>query len=214
MSNIAGKAYAMNLLTPIERHTAVINRIIFWLVGTFLFKHKLRGLLTLSVIHYARWVIIKDSDFPRLDPNQPREQLTYRYMLFMSNFNGSWAQYVDSFSTAIPSGLNLLWRRNVKWPQSVPELPFHRYVNFNSILTNYYYNAYPAAAANDVKAAKNVKDSLTKFVSKTEGASAQEFEQQYQYLVLELQQDLSQMAPTPIVSLAVEAVAKRREQHT
>ncbi len=213
MSNIAGKAYAMNLLTPIERRTAIINKIIFWAVGTRFFKSRLQGLLTLSMIHYARWVIIKDSDFPRLDPSQPKERLTYRYMLFMSNFNGSWAQYVDSFSTAIPSGLNLLWRRNIKWPESVPEQPFHAYVNFNSILTNYYYNAYPTAASNDVKAAQTVKDSLNKFIGKTKGASAQEFEQQYERLVLELQQDLSQMAPTPIVSLAVEAVTKRRQQH-
>jgi hypothetical protein len=188
MSNIAGKAYAMNLLTPIERHTAAINKFIFWLAGTRVLKSKLRGLSTLSMIHYARWVIIKDSDFPRLDASQPREQLKYRYMLFMSNFNGSWAQYVDSFSVAIPQGLNLLWRRNVKWSKSVPEQPFHTYVNSNSILTNYYYNAYRTAASNDVKAAKDVRDSLNAFIGNTNGVSAEDFGQQYERLVLALQQ--------------------------
>ena len=212
MSNIAGKAYAMNLLTPIERRTAIINKVIFWAVGTRFFKSRLLGLQTLSMIHYARWVIIKDTEFPRLDDNQPRERLKYRYMLFMSNFNGSWAQYVDSFSAAIPTGLNLLWRANVKWPESVPQQPFHDYVSSNSILTNHYYNAYPTAASNDVKAARTVKDSLTEFVDSTKGVSAEDFAKQYESLVLELQQDLSQMAPTPIVSLAVEAVANRRKQ--
>lgn len=212
MSNIAGKAYAMNLLTPLERSTAFINKIIFWAVGTRLFSSRLLGLLTLSMIHYARWVIVKDSEFPHLDDSQPRERLKYRYQLFMSNFNGSWAQYVDSFSAAIPSGLNLLWRANVKWPESVPEQPFHRYVSANSILTDYYYNAYPTAASNDVKAAKTVQKELIEFIGTTKDASAQQFETLYQRLVLKVQQDLSLMAPTPIVSLAAEAVANRRQQ--
>jgi len=94
----------------------------------------------------------------------------------------------------------------------VPEQPFHAYVGSNSILTNYYYNAYPTAASNDVKAAKTVKTALIKFIGTTKGASAQQFETLYQSLVLEIQQDLSLMSPTPIVSLAAEAVAKRRQQ--
>ena len=210
MSNIAGKAYAMSLVTPIKWYLVPINKLLFWLVGTPIFKSKLLGLLTLSLIHYARWIIIKDSEFPRLDPDQPREKLKYRYMLFLSNFNGSWTQYVDSFSAAIPDGLNLLWYRNVKWPKSVPQLPFHAYINSNQILTNYYYSAYPMAASNDVKSAKAVKEKLNEFIGKTKGASAEAFHKQYDRLLLDLQNDLSPLAPTPIVSLAAAAVRERR----
>src|SRR5262245_491470 len=103
MSNIAGKAYAMNLVTPIRRYMVPINKIIFWAIGLPFFRSKLRGLLTLSMIHYARWVILQAGDFPRLNPMQPKENLQYGYMLFFSNFNGTWEQYVDSFSAAIPS---------------------------------------------------------------------------------------------------------------
>src|ERR1700729_1256019 len=109
MSNIAGKAYAMNLLTPIRGSMVVLNKFLFWLVGTPLFRSGLRGLQTLSMIHYARWVIVRAHEFPRLDPSQKPEDVSYAYMFFFSNFNGSWEQYVDSFSAAIPSGLNLLW---------------------------------------------------------------------------------------------------------
>ncbi len=210
MSNIAGKAYAMSLVTPIKWYLVPINKLLFWLVGTPIFKSKLLGLLTLSLIHYARWIIIKDSEFPRLDPDQPREKLKYRYMMFLSNFNGSWTQYVDSFSAAIPDGLNLLWYRNVKWPHSVPQLPFHAYINANQILTNYYYSAYPMAAANDVKSAKAVKENLNEFIGKTKGASPEVFHRQYDRLLLDLQNDLSPLAPTPIVSLAAAAVRERR----
>jgi hypothetical protein len=131
-------------------------------------------------------------------------------MFFFSNFNGSWAQYVDSFSAAIPSGLDLLWWRNVGWPNSVPEQPFHRYVTHNQLFTNHYYSAYPMAASNDVKAAKRVKDSLTQFSAETAESEPQEFLRKYNLLLHALQRDLGQMGPTPIVSLADEAANECR----
>jgi hypothetical protein len=210
MSNIAGKAYAMNLVTPIRGYLTPLNKLFFWLVGTPLFKSRLRGLLTLSMIHYARWVIVRGSEFPRVDGAAPAEDPTYSYMFFFSNFNGTWEQYVDSFSAAIPSGLNLLWYKNVGWPMAVPELPFHAYVQHNQITTDHYYNAYPMAASNDVKSAKTVKDALEAFITATEGVSADDFLAKYQRLLKNLQNDISPMDASPIVSLASEAIAQRR----
>ena len=211
MSNIAGKAYAMSLITPIDGPSmTLINKGIFWLLGTPLMASRLNGLLTLSMIHYARWVIVTPRDFPRVEASQPEEELEYSYMLFMSNFNGSWAQYVDSFSAAIPDGLDLLWWRNVGWPNSVPEQPFHRYVNHNQIWTNHYYNAYPMAASNDVKAAKRVKEGVRDLARLSETAAPDVFKREYDQLLKSLQHDLGQMAPTPIVSLASEAIQERR----
>jgi hypothetical protein len=210
MSNIAGKAYAMNLLTPIPGLAAWINKAIFWFVDTRLFASKLLGLETLSLIHYARWVIVRARDFPRLNAAQREEKLSYAYMLFFSNFNGTWEQYVDSFSAAIPSGLDLLWHGNVGWPNSVPEQPFHRYVQRNQITTDYYYSAYPMAASNDVKSATRVKDELRTFVAETANASTDYFMARYRALLKTLQNDLSPMSASPIVSLASAEIAKRR----
>ncbi len=213
MSNIAGKAYAMNLVSPIDgAPSRLLNKATFWLVGTRLFHSKLNGLATLSMIHYARWVIVKGSQFPRLSNDQPRENLRYSYMFFFSNFNGSWAQYIDSFSAAIPTGLDLLWARNVGWPNSVPEQPFHRWITHNQMFTNHYYSAYPMAASNDVKAAKRVLDGLRDFVRTTRDVNADEFADLYTTLLKDLQHHLGQMAPTPIVSLAAEAVEARRHR--
>lgn len=209
MSNIAGKAYAMNLLTPITRVMTPINKLIFWAVGTPFFRAKLRGLVTLSMIHYARWVIVRGSEFPRLSHTQPAEDLSYSYMFFFSNFNGSWAQYVDSFSAAIPTGLDTLWFHNVGWPNSVPEQPFHRYVSDNQLWTNHYYNPYPMAASNDVKAAKLLKDELRAFTQASEGMAPEAFLTAYNQLLNRVQGSLGQLAPTPIVSLAAEAVDER-----
>jgi len=169
MSNIAGKAYAMNAITPMRWYTAWLNRFFFWASGRF--TSFLGGLLTLSLIHYARWVILKPNQFPRLSSDQPEERLKYHYMFFFSNFNGSWDQYVDSFSSAISGGLDKFWIFNIKYPKSIPMLPFHRYITANQIWTDHYYNAYPMASSNDVKSARRVRDALLAFIPDVDRAT-------------------------------------------
>lgn len=211
MSNISGKAYAMNLLTPIRYRWLLLNKFIFFAahwkrVQDWTFD----GLKTLSLIHYARWVILRDKDFPVLSKDQPEEKLKYAYMLFLSNFNGSWTQYVDSFSMAIPGGLNALWLKNVGWPKAVPETRFNKYVISNQIWTEHYYNAYPLASSNDVKSAKEVKRHVTDLCAKAGSLDASAFAKLYKDSLYDLQYHLSQMAPTPVVSLANEAAEKRK----
>lgn len=209
MSNVAGKAYAMNVVTPVRWYTAWINRLFFW-AAQLPFLDVLDGLVTLSLIHYARWAIVKPSQFPHLASSQPKETIKYAYMFFFSNFNGSWNQYVDSFHMSIPDGLNLFWKLNLKYPGSVPLQPFHAYITYNQIWTSHYYNAYPTAASNDVKAAKRIKGGLEEFIDDTKNVSPDDFKKKYDGLLNGLQNDLSLMAPTPIVSLAAAAVASRR----
>jgi hypothetical protein len=207
MSNIAGKAYAMNVITPLRWYTAWITKLTFWIADKR--PSTTLGLQTLSLIHYARWVVIKPDQFPCVSQDQPREELKYNYMLFFSNFNGSWDQYVDSFSSAIPKGLDMFWILNIKYPHSVPMLPFHRYITSNQIWTDHYYNAYPMAASNDVKAAQRVRNGLLGFIADTKNSAPNEFQQKYNKLLLTLQHDVSQMGPNPIVSLSAWAVEDR-----
>lgn len=208
MSNIAGKAYAINVITPIRGWTTWLNKLIFW--AAIKMPKTLNGLLTLSLIHYARWVIIERDQFPVLSPDQPEEKLKYNYMLFFSNFNGSWAQYVDSFTFAIPSGLDMFWKWNVRYPKSVPLTPFHDYIRFNQIQTDHYYNAYPMASANDVKSAKKLHVALMDFDARLdEHASDEAFQKKFHLLLRDLQHDMGTMQHTPIVSLSAKNVQIR-----
>ena len=207
MSNIAGKAYAMNVITPIKPAFSWLNRFIFNKAQN---KPKtLLGLATLSLIHYARWVIIPRASFPHLDESQPKEDLHYDYMIFHSNFNGSWAQYVDSFTFAIPAGLDLFWKFNVRYPKSVPLTPFHDYIRHNQIDTCHYYSAYPMAASNDVKSAHLLHQALCKFDKQSSGKPADKFLNDYHELLNSMQAHLGEMLPTPVVSMAAQAVKDR-----
>ena len=210
MSNIAGKAYAMNVITPIRHWSTWLNRLIFWVALKM--PSTLKGLITLSLIHYARWVIIDRDKFPRLSPQQPKENLKYSYMLFFSNFNGSWDQYVDSFSFAIPAGLDMFWKWNVRYPRSIPLTPFHQYIRFNQIETIHYYNAYPLATSNDVKSAHAVRNALLAFQQGSD-VSDEAFMTRYKALLRSLQHDLGDMAPTPIVSMSAYQVERRERWH-
>jgi len=211
MSNIAGKAYAMNVITPVRWFTAWVNKLFFWVA-----LHRpsvLKGLITLSLIHYARWVIVGREQFPHVSPEQPKEKLRYSYMLFFSNFNGSWDQYVDSFTFAIPGGLDLFWKWNVRYSKSVALTPFHRYIQYNQLETLHYYSAYPLAASNDVKSAQTVKDSLIAFNQTVDQGSDEDFQKRYNALLRGLQHDLGAMHPTPIISMSAAQVEKRERWH-
>jgi hypothetical protein len=193
----------------ISRHlgtTGLLGKLVPRKITDFVFG-RLKGLVTLSLIHYARWAIIKK--FPHLDSSQPREKLKYHYMFFFSNFNGSWTQYVDSFHMSIPSGLDLLWHRNVNYPNSVPLQPFHKYITDNQVWTNHYYNAYPMAASNDIKGAQELKDALGNFIRDSSEDDPETFQKRYGELLLDQQRNLGLMEPTPIVSLAANAVMER-----
>jgi hypothetical protein len=208
MSNIAGKSYAMTVITPIPKIWAWVNLLKFW-YSKNIRKKKSFGLQTLSLIHYARWIIIRPSQFPRLSSNQPKEDLHYAYMLFFSNFNGSWSQYVDSFHMAIPKGLDRIWKHNFKYPKSVPLQPFHRYILHNQIWTDHYYNAYPLASSNDVKAAIALRAALLEFIKQSENMSPEEFQKAYKAFLFYNQQHIAKMHSAPVINLADQAKVER-----
>jgi hypothetical protein len=156
MSNVAGKAYAMNVLTPMRPARTWVNVLLFHAARAI--PSRLAGLLGLSIIHFARWVVIRRDKWP--DFGQPNEQLANDYMLFCSNFNGTWDQYIDAFADGIPSGLDSFWWASTKYPKSIPVSPFKAYIRANQIDTDYYYNATPGAAQRDVKAALRVRRAI------------------------------------------------------
>ncbi|HTV34495.1 MAG TPA: hypothetical protein VME69_15610, partial [Methylocella sp.] len=147
MSNVAGKVYVLNVLTPSKPWKTWFERFQYRLVRAV--PALLLPLLGLSFIHFARWVIIKRDQWP--DLGQPKHKLTNDYVLFTSNFNGTWDQYLDAFSDGSPTGVDLAWYTSTKFPHSIPSTPFKNYIRVNQIDTNYCYNATPGAAQRDIK---------------------------------------------------------------
>jgi hypothetical protein len=218
MSNVAGKAYGMNVLTPMRPWLTWLNRALFMISranpGT------LQGLLNLSIIHFARWVIIKRNQWPQL--GQGKALLTNDYMLFCSNFNGTWDQYIDAFSDGIPGGLDLLWYSSTRYPHSIPITPFKDYIRANQVDTEYYYNSVPGAAQRDVKAALRVRRAVLDLAAKAESLSPAEFRKRYVIALIGVpndaakvgvQNDLGYQGFAPVASRDTENADIHREQY-
>lgn len=174
MTNINGKAYAMNAITPMKPWKTPLLKLFFFILGAV--KPLQNDLKNLTFIHFARWVCISRNGFPHLSDTQPRENLKYDYLLFFSNFNGTWNQYIDAFSAVLYKGLDLIWLWSEKYPGSRPVNAFKRYISLVQIDTDYYYNVYPHSATNDVKAALRVQDALAKFAQTSKSLSPADFE--------------------------------------
>ncbi len=66
------------------------------------------------------------------------------------------------------------------------------------------------SSSNDVKSAKKVKKKLLDLSQNLDNISTSDFQKKYNQALLDLQADISHMAPTPVVSLAHEAIEKRK----
>ena len=196
MSNVAGKAYAMNVLTPMKPRKTWINTFIF--IAARALPDKLAGLLGLSIIHFARWIMVRRDQWP--DLGQGREQLVNDYMIFCSNFNGTWDQYIDAFSDGLPNGLDMFWYSSTKYPKSVPITPFKDYIRANQIYTDYYYNATPGSAQRDIKCALRVRDAVRQLARAHAAAPPEQFAGLWREALVSVQNDLGSPGFAPVAS--------------
>jgi hypothetical protein len=197
MSNINGKVYAMNAITPMKPWKTWILRGFFFVLGRV--KPLQQDLINLSFIEFARWVVLPRRGFPFLGNGQKREELQYDYLLFFSNFNGTWNQYIDAFSAVLSRGLNLIWRWSEKFPGSVPVTPFKNYIAQVQFDTDYYYTAYPRATANDLKSAHIVQASLDALSLRAQDYTPAQFEEAYLHFVIQVQAHLGETGDAPVV---------------
>ena len=196
MSNVAGKAYAINVLTPMRPRMTALNRFIF--IASRALPDQLAGLLGLSLIHFARWFIIKRDQWPDLGPGP--EQLNNDYMMFCSNFNGTWDQYIDAFSDGLPNGLDLFWYSSTRYPRSIPITPFKNYIRANQVDTDYYYNATPGSAQRDIKCAMRVRRAVLRLAQAHTGSTPAAFAAAWRRDLVAVQNDLGSPGYAPVAS--------------
>lgn len=210
MANVEGKAYAINVVTPLVPWKAFILRIYFWvilqaikLVGfldiprrfSFLASVTLirtqLDLKKLSFIYFARWTLIGRKNFPYLGDGQPVEDLKYDYMIFCSNFTGTWDAYIDAFSQIIPAGIDGIWQWTVNYQRTQPLTPFKKHIAANQADTDYYYSAYPGASTTDVRLALELEAKFTEFAESALAMPPEKFDAAYSDFLIQIQNNLA-----------------------
>jgi hypothetical protein len=151
--NRAGRATALTTLSPLPRFWSrpvkLVLRIKSWAGPD-------KTLRRLSFIHAAYWVMIDRF------PGETRRS-RYSYLLFISNFNGSWFDYIDVFSAVVPRKMALLWGATYGFPGATPPRAFTRHIRANDRRLDHYWSAYPDATTTEIASALRVNDRFQAF---------------------------------------------------
>ena len=180
MANIEGRATAITVLTPYKPAGRLLLPIVFWIGRNV--TATLEKLQTLSFIHYARWVIVKE--FPL------GEKLHHPYLLFESNFNGSWDQYIDAFSEIVPARMKGIWGTSYGFPGPIPVEPFKDYIRANEFVANHYWNAYPGATTTEIISAARVSAAVDELSARARSLDPAAFKAAYDDMLTSIQRDV------------------------
>jgi hypothetical protein len=110
----------------------VVLALIEFLGRVWFYKGNLAGIPS---IHFARWAVINDG----------------KYLMFLSNFDGSWEHYLGEFIDQAARGLTAVWSNAVNFPRSknlfqggaTDEQRFKSYARTAQLYTQLWYSAYP-----------------------------------------------------------------------
>jgi hypothetical protein len=183
VANVEGKATAITVLTPVRRGGPLLLWLVFWAGRNI--TQTLQKLETLSFIHYARWAVIK-----RFPDGGAGERLNYSYLLFESNFNGTWDQYIDAFSEVVAFRMKAIWGTSFGFPGPLPVEPFKAYIRRNEFVANHYWSAYPGATTSEIVSAARVEAALKELCESSAGADADSFRVAYDSFLEKAQRDL------------------------
>jgi hypothetical protein len=183
MANVEGRATAITVLTPFKPTGRLLLPIVFWIARNV--TATLKKLQMLSFIHYARWVVVK-----RFPDGGRGERLNNPYLLFESNFNGSWDQYIDAFSEVVPTRMKGIWGTSYGFPGPIPVEPFKDYIRRNEYVANHYYNAYPGATTTEVISAARVAEAVRALRARATTLAPDDFKVAYEEMLTAIQHDL------------------------
>lgn len=152
-----GRSFSRDIDFGVQNHMVSVTRVksgpfSAWLMLAVLRLINLYGYFSIrrsqgetSVIHYLRFVIL--------------EQGQYKYLLFLSNFDGTWHNYLGEFSVW---ALNAIWGNTGGFPPTqslihggaANEQEFKRYAANSQVETLTWYSAYNDLTLKEIYAAR------------------------------------------------------------
>ena len=95
------------------------------------------SLIGISTIHFVRWLVIDNG----------------RRLMMVSDYDGSWENYIDEFAEMIASGLDAIWETAIGLPpDGARDLPaFKRFLRTHQVPSDAFYSAYPDATVLNIQ---------------------------------------------------------------
>jgi hypothetical protein len=148
ISKTVGQVTELTVIAPLKPGAAVTLRQVLAALQT----SPDSPIKQINSIHFARWVIFDDD----------------QRMLFTSNFDGSWENYLRDFSVKTPEGMDRIFGHCEGYPEGGCRdfEAFKAYVRKYQVPTDLFYAAYPQHSVKAVLEALRVKTLTDEFLRK------------------------------------------------
>ena len=190
-----GKSVTFNVITPMTRVGTCVVRLLLSIFGRFPSTQETAK--QLSFLSFVHWVVVKRNAFPRLAADQPKEQLNYDYLFFLSTFNGPWSPYIDAFADVLFKALDTVWFWSIGYPFARPVSALKAYIIRNQVESDHAYCAYPGASVRDVRSALELHGELVRFERETRSLTAAQFEAEFGRLLIRIHNHLGSFGTLP-----------------
>jgi hypothetical protein len=145
-----------------------------------------RRLRQLGAIHASHFALI--DRFP--DHGQVPEDVRQHLVMFESNYDGGFDQYIDAFSAIVPGWMKAFWGTSYGFPGPEPVSPFKDYIHANEFQIDHYYCAHPQATTRMIESALRFQRRHAPFHEHARTLSPEEFDRTYRSLLSESQAEL------------------------
>jgi hypothetical protein len=190
-----GQAVTFNVITPMRRFGTWVVRLLLWFFDRV--KSTQDTAKQLAFLPFVHWVVVRRDQFPHLSDDQPREQLSYDYLFFLSTFNGSWSPYIDAFADVLYIALDPVWFWSIGYPFARPVTGLKAYIVRNQVESDHAYSAYPGASVREVRAAVSFHEEFERFASTAAGLTPQQFDGEFKRLLIRTQNMLGTFGTLP-----------------
>jgi len=194
--DVYGRASALTVLSPLRPWGELWLRPLFWLLRAeftlyrrFGWSPSLTPLLNLGFIHFGHWHLIPAKFFAKTG-NRQSTGVRHTYLLFESNFDGTFDQYIGAFSEILPQRLSLIWSSSYGFPRPVPVEQFKAYIRRNEYHTAYYWSAYPEATTKTIASGLAIAKAIKAFRKRAHGLSGAAYDAAYADFLGEIQTQL------------------------
>ena len=161
----------LTVLSPVPRWWGAWARLT-WLIaglGRGLVQRPLRDL---SFIHFAHWSLV--ARWPS-DPAVSPDEAADRTLVFLTNFDGSNIQYIDSFVRVVPFQIAALYGGARDFPGPFRFRPVARYIERCSAPVDHFWAAHPEATTTVIGQALDLHEHFAAFEKRVAGASDERF---------------------------------------
>jgi hypothetical protein len=155
-----------------------------WLVAAVSRGLVQRPLRDLSFIHFAHWSLV--GRWPR-DATVSSDRIAPRTLVFLTNFDGSDIQYIDSFVRVVPAQIAAVYAGARDFPGPFRFRPVARYIDRHTHEVDHFYAAHPEATTTAIAQALELKRRFAAFERRVAGASDERFAAEWRRFITDVQ---------------------------